>query len=346
MKSFAELLTIYIKQAGITDTELARAIGVSRQTIFRWREGITGRPNYREDIIAIAEKLRLKPDERDTLLLAGGFRPDDVDFTDKEPSESISSVERTDEINENTENINIISEGADKREQPSSFGRNKILSRFTGRYLFYIFGVLILLAAGVWLVIGNLPDKESVNNVVSENETENTAEVSTAIVPAAPGEILIIVTLFNTENRGFNVTEQIVTILKRESTNNRIQNIRIEEFTQAANNNQQALQILREKRAVMIIYGEINSSLININIIPVSGQIPDTAVIDFSDRISIESVSLAALGKVCIDNQNIEQAYSFLYKAGNLLNDYSIDNDTVFMIIDEFITEANILSEK
>ena len=78
METFAELLSYHIKRVGISDTELARTVGVSRQTIFRWREGLTGRPNSREDVMAIAEKLRLSPEERDNLLLVAGFRPEDI----------------------------------------------------------------------------------------------------------------------------------------------------------------------------------------------------------------------------------------------------------------------------
>ncbi|MCB9116515.1 MAG: helix-turn-helix transcriptional regulator [Caldilineaceae bacterium] len=61
MPNFGELLTLYIERAGITDAELARATGVQRQTIFRWKEGHTARPRYREDVLRIAAKLRLTP---------------------------------------------------------------------------------------------------------------------------------------------------------------------------------------------------------------------------------------------------------------------------------------------
>lgn len=78
MRTFAELLSVYVRRAGITDSDLARAIHVSRQTVFRWREGLISRPNSREDVLAISKKLRLSPEERDTLLLSAGFRPEDV----------------------------------------------------------------------------------------------------------------------------------------------------------------------------------------------------------------------------------------------------------------------------
>lgn len=52
MENFSRLLNQYVQRAGISDTELSGAIGASRQTIFRWREGATVRPRYREDVLA------------------------------------------------------------------------------------------------------------------------------------------------------------------------------------------------------------------------------------------------------------------------------------------------------
>ena len=47
MEEFSQLLNQYVRRTGISDAELARSVGVSRQTIFRWREGVTGRPRHR-----------------------------------------------------------------------------------------------------------------------------------------------------------------------------------------------------------------------------------------------------------------------------------------------------------
>ena len=49
MPSFGELLTEYMTRTGISDSELARHLGVSRQTIFRWKEGLTARPRVRQE---------------------------------------------------------------------------------------------------------------------------------------------------------------------------------------------------------------------------------------------------------------------------------------------------------
>lgn len=79
MSNFGDLLREYIERAGISDSELARSIGVRRQTIFRWKEGLTARPRNRDDVIALATKLRLSDLEQDSLLLAAGFAPENLE---------------------------------------------------------------------------------------------------------------------------------------------------------------------------------------------------------------------------------------------------------------------------
>ena len=86
MSTFAELLTEYMARIGIGDAEMARRIGVSRLTLIRWKEGVTARPRYREDVLKCAELLRLTLSERDSLLLAAGFSPDAAPAVDETQS--------------------------------------------------------------------------------------------------------------------------------------------------------------------------------------------------------------------------------------------------------------------
>ena len=65
-----------MERTGIGDAELARRIPVSRPTLIRWREGVTTRPRYREDVLRCAELLRLTPSETDEFLQAAGFSPE------------------------------------------------------------------------------------------------------------------------------------------------------------------------------------------------------------------------------------------------------------------------------
>ena len=76
MPTFAELLAAHIARTGISDADLARRIGISRLTLIRWKDGVTSRPRYREDVLRCAELLRLTPAERDALLAAADFPPE------------------------------------------------------------------------------------------------------------------------------------------------------------------------------------------------------------------------------------------------------------------------------
>ena len=76
MRTFASLLSEFVERAGIPDADLARRMGVSRQTVFRWREGTTRAPRRREDLLNLARLLRLDTPEREELLLSAGFAPE------------------------------------------------------------------------------------------------------------------------------------------------------------------------------------------------------------------------------------------------------------------------------
>ena len=76
MPDFGEILTSHVNRSGISDSEVARRVGVSRATLIRWKEGLTARPRYREDVLRCAEVLRLTPEERDELLIAADFEPE------------------------------------------------------------------------------------------------------------------------------------------------------------------------------------------------------------------------------------------------------------------------------
>jgi len=89
LETFSELLTAHMARAGIGDSELARRIPVSRPTLIRWREGVTARPRYREDVSRCAEILRLTPEETDAFLSAAGFAPDAENFVRE--SESVDA---------------------------------------------------------------------------------------------------------------------------------------------------------------------------------------------------------------------------------------------------------------
>jgi transcriptional regulator with XRE-family HTH domain len=143
MKTFAELLSLYINQAGITDSELSRAIGVSRQSIFRWREGTTSRPNNREVVLTISEKLRLTPEEKDNLLLAAGFRPEDT----LPPDKGATATGYTDEENEEENDPEYLLVRSGKRKL--------FVSRRFIVLIIIILVFIVIMALIDWLQIGS-----------------------------------------------------------------------------------------------------------------------------------------------------------------------------------------------
>ncbi len=127
MASFAELINQYTLRIGIADAELARKIGVRRQTIFRWKEGLVKRPRERDVVLDIAKALRLTPEERDGLLLAAGFAPEtmpeapaDEDYpaevvtTDPESSmpahvaPEIAALDATEEADAGADSVSVV----------------------------------------------------------------------------------------------------------------------------------------------------------------------------------------------------------------------------------------------
>ncbi|MBN2238908.1 MAG: helix-turn-helix domain-containing protein [Dehalococcoidales bacterium] len=332
MDTFAELLTIYIRRAGITDTELARTIGVSRQTIFRWREGLTGRPNKREDILAIAQKLRLSPDERDSLLLAGGFRPDDsIPVTVEAPLADTSVPHVTETPGPD---IPVTREGY---ETGKGIG---IRSHFSGvpRRLWYLAAGLAVALLAVWLVIINTGDDGTGTNVVSGNQTVSDSSSTLTVEPAAAGESLVLIAEFTgdtADNAGL-----MADYIRREGTGSRIPGLRVETINGTVSRQEQAEAYLKEKNAVCVIYGSCSQEKVTVNIC-LGKDVAYSLYIDRDDRVTLQAASLVALAEVCIADGNPDLAFSFLTKARNLLTDSGVVSESISEKIEELISSIS-----
>ncbi len=163
MQSFGELLDFYAKRTGVSDTELSRTLGVSRQTIFRWREGKTSRPRYRDDVVKVADKLRLTPEETNTLLLAAGFPPDAV------PDPPPEKVETTDIASDVQTPIQAVS-----------------ARRWS--WLFAVLGLALIGVTVALLLRPNTSAPEAAPAVAAPTNGE--AVVAVALCEIAPGEVL------------------------------------------------------------------------------------------------------------------------------------------------------------
>ncbi len=245
MATFSELLTIYINRAGITDSELARSIGVRRQTIFRWREGVVARPRHRDDVMRCADRLRLSPEERDTLLLAAGFAPeteqslpasgqalegepsnardlssDPVDRSaDSARDASNSAVPAVDASTSDTVVLHVDVSGVDDGPSSTESASNgppvsEATKQKNGLLVAILAGLLVIL---VVIAVVALPDLlAGPGPAMTATPLSSTPIPSTAIPPATPivsadGETLVLVSEFAnySPDQGFNVAGRL-----------------------------------------------------------------------------------------------------------------------------------------
>lgn len=73
MPSFAGLLNEYAQRLGYTPSQLARLSGLPRMTLVNWLEGQAKNPRHWQDVLRLAQALRLNQKEADELLQAAGF---------------------------------------------------------------------------------------------------------------------------------------------------------------------------------------------------------------------------------------------------------------------------------
>ncbi|MBN2075391.1 MAG: helix-turn-helix domain-containing protein [Dehalococcoidales bacterium] len=337
MKTFAELLTTFIRQAGITDSELARSVGVSRQTIFRWREGLTERPNKREDVTAIADKLRLTPEERNELLMAGGFRPEIISESSGESTDQTVEVEqRIDQStneHDDTHSLENIQESTSK----------KPFIRVSKRLLISAALLIILIPTILWLVSLDGTDNNVSTNQSTSSQTTDTS-TPTTISPATSGEILILVSPFCVSGHYTDLSDKVITAISREGIGNRISNLRVEALTEIIDTFNEAEDAGKDKNASLVLFGECQSDNIKLQIIPATGQTYPVMEINGSNTISVNVVSMITLAKACIDTQQEDIAFSLLSKARNSLTDNAVTNESLFTIINTLLDETGIRS--
>ena len=243
MKTFSDLLSEYIHRVGVSDTELARRLGVSRQTIFRWREGRTSRPRHREDVLDLSAKLRLSSEERDALLIAGGFHPEgsvEAAFH----SQSISGVGDT----------------------PSSAGVKGIISNFlTDLHQRWKANKKVsILITGLVLVVVFLVVSGSWRDVAAKIgfDIDRNSLASLSPIPASSNETLILVSEFANyggEQMGLNIAGRIQETLVQEFRETGLDNVRVELLSQIIASETTAQNMGEKYRATIVIWGEYDS---------------------------------------------------------------------------------------
>jgi hypothetical protein len=343
METFAELLSYHIKRVGISDTELARTVGVSRQTIFRWREGLTGRPNGREDVLAIAEKLHLSSEERDTLLLVAGFRPDNIAPLDNgdagmqsangEKSNVLNGDKVETEIERSKEEVVV------KGKTSKSSGLRHNRTRWLAVTVICVLLVAVLVT---WLVAGSGSDRENGNTADAGdglNLSDQSGSEMVAIVPAAPGEVLVVVTQF-VDAGSQQFAQKLVDALQREVSANRIPDVRVAIGPETVEESDQAIQLSQKTGATLVVYGEGDADQVVIEFIP---PIPSRELlIDIDDNliVKIRPLALLVLGHMSVNQDNIDQSITLLVQARNVLEGNVEEDDRMLTTINAILLEA------
>jgi tetratricopeptide (TPR) repeat protein/transcriptional regulator with XRE-family HTH domain len=342
MKTFGELLTEYMKRTGISDSDLARSIGVQRQTIFRWKEGATSRPRVREDVLRCAVRLRLTPDERDLLLLAAGFAPESAPAATMEPvafpadilvdtqvGTEVSSVEPESE----PQPVIVVQQAAMYGQfqpaaeiAPSPAG---LPARQTKRH-FLRWGPIGLIGAAsvLLLVIVALLDRTppppvQPTPVMLTLAAPSASTAAAQHIPVAIGdEMLLIVAPFSnyTQGEGYNVAGRIRSALQNALLDAGLPNAMVEIWPQPLGNQRQAALALARSEGKLIVWGEFDSGRVQANILVTGDDAPTVwerqlgspddlpQIINVDTPREITTLAQSALGRLFTSKQEYAQA--------------------------------------
>ena len=242
MRTFADLLTFYMERTGIGDAELARRIPVSRPTLIRWREGVTARPRYREDVVRCAEILRLTPSETDEFLLAAGYSPETAAATPQ--SSPVAEVEEDAPETAAAPPQSSPVEGGDAERVSSHIAGEEESKWFKRRGVpaGVALGVLAIaaIAVALWLVL--------------RDDTEYPA--------AADGESLIVLSPFvnyTGGQQGYNVLGRLKDEIDNEVRAAGLSDVRAVEWPNQITSESDAEDAGRRSSAVVVIWGEYDS---------------------------------------------------------------------------------------
>jgi len=319
METFAEYLSFYVKRAGISDSELARAIDVSRQTVFRWKEGLTGRPNNRDDVLAIAKKLRLSPEETNTLLQAAGFRPQGQPSAEQEPDQQPIQKEVDEVASVDSPEENLL------QTDPAYLWRYLLKMPVKKKWL----AIAIICEVALFTLIGVI-----MNIDYSPSSRDAPKETS----PVFTGETLVVISPFTGSDIN-RFSHQLSDAIEREISGNRIDGYRVAELSDAIAGKEEAEQILQNAGTELVVYGQFQDGLISIRFEPKFEEL-DTDKIEFeSDSdlpLETQVIALLALAHLSMQKGDTDQAMALLSQAQNILYD-NVDNEQLYSIVDSLL---------
>ena len=294
MPDFGELLTSHISRSGINDSDLARRIGVSRVTLIRWKEGLTARPRYREDVLRCAELLRLTPEERDELLIAADFEPE------APPSEAL--------LSEPASSPSPVSP-AEPGSPPAPARRRWMLWAAASAAV-----VTVMAGVAVGLALVDL----------SSEPDHPMAEAGEALIVIAP------FANYTAGQAGFNIRGRLRNSINREVAAAGLERIRIDDWKETVPGHRAAVSAAEQSGAAIVIWGEYDSGrvLANLTSIPTENESLGPQVVEIATSPSelptainihltaeVRSVALLTLSQVYLQRGEYEPAKTVLYQA-------------------------------
>jgi len=294
--TFAKLLTDHLNQTGISDSELARSIGVRRQTVFRWKEGLVERPRAREDVLRCAQKLRLTAAERDLLLLAAGFAPEGLEppvghaAASVTPPPSSPAAAAHPELTAEASPLDgaeqpAIAPDAAEAQLPATLASDDLAGASASTPPAVVPPPVASQPVPRWASLLPLPKRWLVAGAallivvlliglpwvwrptVPFFPTSTPSPVALDYPLAAPGETLLVVAPFAeyTTGEGYNVAGRIQEALTQEITTAGLLSTTIAIWPEAVRNATQVRQLASRAHATLVIWGEYDSGRVRVN---------------------------------------------------------------------------------
>ena len=308
---------------GIGDAEMARRIGVSRLTLIRWKEGVTGRPRYREDVVKCAELLRLTPTETDGLLLAAGFSPETApDIEDAPLADAPAAPDQVEDTSETTT-------GPRQR-------RRTLLIAGALAGVVVVVAVIGIAAAGLLNRSSDPPatPTDSPHPTATPAEPRPTATPTQSPYPVAePGESLILVAPFvnyTAGQQGYNVRGRLRSEIDRHIREASLPSVRTAEWPDEIESETLALDAAQRSGAAIVIWGEYDSGRVRailtvpeakseardqriVDIASSPAELPATINLGLADEV--RSIALLTLGQLYLEQEEFDAAKVVLIQA-------------------------------
>ena len=308
MPTFAELLTAHIERVGISDADLARRIGISRLTLIRWKEGVTARPRYREDVLRCAEILRLTPEERDELLLSAEFQPESTPPSEPMPEPQGAALA-------------VAGAAPGGPALVTATGAATVLAPAGAQGRRRVRGILLAAVAVAAVAV--------IAGVIAVLRLTGGPDYPVA----SAGESLIVIAPFanyTAGQQGFNVQGRLKDSIDREIASAGLNDVRTVEWPEAIADGPDAAEAGQKAGAAIVIWGEYDSGRVVANVTssrsqsqPHGPQVVDIAssptelpaAINIDLTAEVRSVALLTLGQLYLEQGAYDPAKTVLIQA-------------------------------